>query len=538
MGNAPAANILTVVASPADEVPYLNHALVSFVPEDTTFRTNFQNSTQDWMFLDQNSHLGLVMEVGPDNWQSRLRSLGATDAEPIWTACAAFFGPLSYPDESGNRSRVTKPDVLYLGRRTSAVVSVNTFTFDTNTAGRVRVKINPAKYLYAQSSPAGSLADTTVIADGVLTVGDLADNLAAQLTAITDFAAHFTAVSDGVDTVTVTSLQPGYPLIMVATGSTPGPTFTQTVTTANVANAYRDDLIEMQNAAEFGSLLDPPRRRFYWITDLQGDDTVNAEGMAFVQNQYDPAQYTPRRDYQLLAWSTSGGRALLNVGGDSVGNFDPTANASAAGLAAVANGGTGWSRAGVHDHPRYEFLAVALLGRTIGYLPGAISFTAKVLQGDTAAARVSPLDYGDNESLTLADERRFNYYSSEGPGEDGMTKWGYLADGSYMDRPWLADYVTYFAKRDLITWMARNNIIAYTDVFLTAGASILSLAIGRIPGVIPSTISVTFAPRSAVNPANIVARVYFDYVGGGTSGGIINRFGTPSSPIPITIVDG
>jgi hypothetical protein len=49
---------------------------------------------------------------------------------------------------------------------------------------------------------------------------------------------------------------------------------------------------------------------------------------------------------------------------------------------------------------------------------------------------------------------------------------------------------------------------------------------------------VTFAPRSAVNPADIVARVYFEYVGGGTSGGIINRFGTPSSPIPITIVDG
>lgn len=537
MGNAPAVSILTTVASPVDEVPYLNHALISFVPENTTFRTNFTNSTASWMLLDPNTQQGLVAEVTADTWKSRLQSLGATSTEPIWTACAAFFGPLSVADANGNRARVTKPDVLYLGRRTSAVVSVNTFKFLTNTAGRTRVKVNPATYLYADNSPTGSLADTTVVADGVLTVAQLADALAAQLTAITAFAAHFTAVSDGIDTVTVTSLQPGYPLIMVASTSTPGPTYTQTVTTANVGNAYYTDLTEMQNAAEFGALVTPPRRRYYWITDLQGDDVVNVEGADWVQDQYDPAQFTPRRDYQFLMWSTSGGRALY-IGANLVGNFDPSSTSSAAENASEANGGAGWTRAGVHDHPMYEFLAVALLGRTIGYLPGRISFTSKVLQGETAAAMMSPKDYGDNEELTLADSRRFNYYSADGPGLDGMAKWGYLADGGFMDRPWLADYVTYVAKRDMLLWMVRNNITTYTDETLAAGAGVIAAAIATIPAVLSDTIVVTFAPRSAVNPADIVARVYFDYVGGGTSGGIINRFGTPSEPIPITIVDG
>ena len=78
MGNAPAVSFLGQVAIPADEVPYLNHALISFVPENTTFRTNFQNSTASWMLLDPNTLQGLVAEVTPDTWQSRLKSLGAT----------------------------------------------------------------------------------------------------------------------------------------------------------------------------------------------------------------------------------------------------------------------------------------------------------------------------------------------------------------------------------------------------------------------------------------------------------------------------
>src|SRR5690606_31522786 len=128
-------------------------------------------------------------------------------------------------------------------------------------------------------------------------------------------------------------------------------------------------------------------------TDLQGDDVVNAEGLAFVQNQADTASFNPPRDYQFVAWSTSGSRPVT-IGGNLVGNFDPSSTDSAAETAAGANGGTGWTRGSVHDHPRYEFLVPALLGRTIGYLPGNVAFTSQVLAGENAAAIMSPLDYG------------------------------------------------------------------------------------------------------------------------------------------------
>ena len=36
-------------------------------------------------------------------------------------------------------------------------------------------------------------------------------------------------------------------------------------------DTYEDDLDDIQTAAELGSQLDPPSRKFYWLTDLQGD---------------------------------------------------------------------------------------------------------------------------------------------------------------------------------------------------------------------------------------------------------------------------
>src|SRR5690606_25678416 len=132
-----------------------------------------------------------------------------------------------------------------------------------------------------------------------------------------------------------------------------------------------------------------------------------AEGMAFAQNQGDSAQFTPIRDYQFEAWSTSGAR-LVTIAAAQVGNFNPSATASASQVAAAANAGEGWNRAGVDDHDRYEFVAPALLGRTIGYLPGNTSFTSKVLYGGTPASRMSPRDFGDNETLTF--DRTFNFY--------------------------------------------------------------------------------------------------------------------------------
>lgn len=532
MGNNPSVSVNPTVASITQAVPFLNHALFTFVPEDSTFAANIAASTQPWVFQDPNTLEGLVLALQPDNWNSRLRSLGASETEPVWLAADAHFNQLALADANGIRQRLTRPDVLYVGRRTRAVQSENEFTFTTNTAGRVRIRVNQAKFLYTSSSPEGSLADVTVVADGVLTTAQLATAAAAALNALPDFSAHFLAVA-AVDTVTVTGDVAGYPLILNVTASTPGPTVTQAVTTANVAGDYEDDLDDIQAALEFGSLLDVPSRKAYWLTDLQGDDTVNAEGMAWVEAQF--SGNTPPRDYQFAAWSTSGDRRIT-IGGNFVGNFDPTSTDSAAQVAHEANGGTGWTRASVHDHDRFEFSVPALLGRTIGYKPGETSFTDKVLYGSTPASKMSPRDFGDNENLTNGDERSFNWYGAEGP--FGSERWGYLADGSFMDRKWLEDYIRYQVTTDLVAWKQINNITTYTDDSIAAGSSIIKFAIAKIPAVIPDTINVVSLTRDQVNPALIVARIYLDYFGSGVSGGVINKLGTPSEPIPIVITDG
>lgn len=529
MGNAPAASVSVTLASNTPAVPYLNHALITFRPQDSTFATNFAASKQDWMFLSPTTNQGLVAELTPDSWQSRLKSLGADSTEPVWLAVDAHFNQLALANSQGTRERLTKPDKVYIGRRTSAAVSVNTFEFGTNTAGTVTITVNPAKFLYSSSTPAGALAQVTVTADGVLTVGDLATAAAAALNALPDFAAHFSAAA-ALGVVTVTSLVAGYPLIIFVRSTTPGPTMTQAITTVNVASAYYDDLTEMQDAAEFGSLVDPPSRKYYWITDLQSDDEVNEEGMEWVEDQADSGTYTPIRDYQFVSWSSSGSRAIT-IGGAGVGNFNSTATASAAQTAQAANGGTGWSRGSVHDHDRFEFVGPALLGRTIGYLPGDVSFTSKVLYGGSVASRMAPRDFGDNETLTF--DRTFNWYSAEGP--LGSAKWGYLADGSYMDRKWTEDYVRYKITTRLIQWQQLNNIISYTNTTIAAGKAVIQAAMAEVPAVIPNTIGVTSLGRDEVNPANIVARVYYNYTGSGESGGVINRVGTPSDPIAIVI---
>lgn len=532
MGNNPSVSIHPTVASITQAVPFLNHAQVTFVPEDPTFLANIIASTQPWVFQNPNTLEGLVLALQPDNWDSRLRSLGATESEPIWTWADAHFNQLTVADANGQRQRLVKPDVMYAGRRTRAVPSINTFEFTTNTAGRVRIKVNPATFLYAGSTPAGSLADVTVVADGVLTVAQLATNAAAALTALPDFAAHFTAVA-ALGVVTVTSIADGYPLVLFVTASAGGPVMTQAITTANTPGDYQDDLDDVQEALEFGAGLDVPSRKAYWLTDIQMDDVVNDEGNEWVEDQF--TSNTPPRDYQFVDHSASGARRVT-IGGNFVGNFDPTSTDSAAQTAHEANGGLGWTRASVHDHDRYEFCVAALLGRTIGYLPGQTSFTDKVLYGGTPASKMSPRDFGNNETLTNSNERAFNWYGAEGP--FGSERWGYLANGSFMDRKWLEDYIRYQVTVDLVAWKQINNITTYTDATIAAGASIIKIAIAKIPAVIPDTIGVVSLERDQVNPSLIVARIYLDYFGSGTSGGIINKIGTPDSPIPIVITDG
>jgi hypothetical protein len=151
---------------------------------------------------------------------------------------------------------------------------------------------------------------------------------------------------------------------------------------------------------------------------------------------------------------------------------------------------------------------------------------------------MSPRDFADNETLTLGDSRSFNWYSAESPLGLGSAKWGYLADASYMDRKWTEDYVSYQVRVDLLMWMQINNIITYTDADIAAGAAVIKAAMVKIPAIISNTIGVTYLGRDQVNPANIVARIYYDYAGFGDGAGVINRIGTPSSPITIVISEG
>lgn len=532
MGNNPSVSVSVEVASSVPAVPYLNHALITFRPRLAAFQTAIINSTQSWVYQDPDTLQGLVIELEPDNWASRLKSLGADDTEPVWLAVDAHFNQLKVADPAtGLRERMVKPDKVYCGRRTSAVVSSTEIEFVNNTAGRTRVKVSPAQFLYAGQTPAGSLADVTVESDGALTTAQLATDLAAQLNANADFTTYFSAGAVGA-VVTITGLVAGYPLIVDLRTSTPGPTVTQTRTTANVANAYRDDLAEIQRAAETGGLLPVPQRRYYWMTDLQGDDVVNAEGHAWAQAQ-EAAVVQANRDYLFCAWSTTG-EQVITFGADTIGNFDPASTASAAAVAAAANGGGGWTRGEVDDHDRFEFLVPALLGRTIGHLPGEVSFTDKVLYGGTVASRMSPRDHGANE--TLVDDRHFNWYGAEG--SRGSFRYGYLSDGSYKDRKWLEDYARYVVTQALIQFKQLKNIVTYTDDDIKAGAGIIAGALATLPAIIADTIGVASLTRDQVNPANIVARIYFDYTGTGTSGGVINKMGTPSDPIMIVIEDG
>jgi len=525
MGNYQSANALTTVATPTTPLAFLHHALFTFVPSTSDFLAGFIASAQSWMFTSPTSGEGLVAELEPSNWQSRLKSLGATTTEPVWRAVNAHFKQLKVADGNGVRDPLIVPDKLYIGRRTRAVPSAQTVEFVNNTAGTVRVRVNPAKHIHA----AGALADVTITADGVLTTTQLAAALDAALTAVAGFSAEYTVVA-ALGVCTIESIDDGYPLIIEVIPSSPGPTMKLSVTTANIAGDYKADLDDIQEAAEYGEHLDPPTRRFYWVTDLQADDVVGLEGLAWVTDQ---EGQTPPRGYLFKPWSTTGSKAILNAGGDRIGNFDPAATDSISQLAAAALANEGYERGAIVNHDRWEFEVAGLLGRTIGYMPGAISFTAKVLYGSVADARITGRDFGDNESL--AKDRNFSWYSAEGP--RGAHKYGATPSGSFIDRPWLADYTTYLTQLRLIEWSQLRDIVTYSDDDIAAARSVVADAIAELPAVNTATINVTFKTRAQVDPDDIVNRVYSYFASYADTNGIINQIGTSENPITITLKD-
>ncbi len=529
MGNYQSANAQTTVASPTTALAFLHHACATFVPSTSGFLTGFEDSVQSWMSISPATNKGLVAELEPGNWQSRLRALGAEDDEPIWRWVGSHFKQLKVADSSGARESLTVPDKVYIARRTRAQPSLQTVTFATNAAGTVRVKINQAKYIHADETPAGSLADVTITADGVLTVTQLAAALDVALTAVTGFSALFTVVAT-VGAVAIESIDDGYPLTIDLIVSSGGPTMTLAVDTANVANDYKLDLDDIQDAAEYGALLDAPTRKFYWVTDIQFDDVVSLEGLAWVQDQ---RAETPPRPYAFMPQATSGAKVILNAANNPSGNFASAATGALSQLAAAALGGEGYKYGAVTDHDRWEFEVAGLLGRTIGYMPGQVSFTSKVLFGSTADARMSGRDFGDNE--TLAKERNFSWYSAEGP--RGAHKYGATPNGSFIDRVWLEDYCTYLVQFRLIGWMQEVDIVTYSNDDIAAARAVVAAAIAEIPAVNAATINVTFLTRAQVDPDDIANRVYSYFASFADTLGIINQIGTAEDPITITLKD-
>lgn len=532
MGNYPSVNPVTSVESPVSSAPYLQHALLTFRPSTPTFLAGFTASSASWMYRSPVTNLGLVAELTANSYAGRLKAMGATPTDPIWRAVDAHYKGLFVQAPDGSREQLETPDKVYIGRRTRAVISSQTFTFGTNTAGTVRIRINPAKYIFSDSTPTGALADVTIVADGVDAVGVLATDAAAALLAVPAFAALFNATAT-LGAVEVESLIAGFPLIVEVIPSTPGPTMSLEVTTVNTPGDYALDLDDIQTAAELGSHLDPPSRKFYWLNDTQWDDVVSLEGMEWVNDQRDTSTYNPPRDYIYVAQSSTGDKVITNSLGDGLGNFNSAATASLSQAAQAAVGGEGYYYAAVCSHDRWEFSVPALLGRTIGYLPGQVSFTSKVLFGSTANAKITGRDYADNEFL--AADRSFSWNSAEGA--NGAHKYGATPNGQFVDRPWLADYCTWLTKTELIAWMQRVNIVTYTDDDIIAGSSIIAAAVSSIPAVIASTVVVRFTRRAAVDPNDIALRVYSYYITFADTAGVINQIGTLADPITITLKD-
>lgn len=523
MGNNQLANVQAAVVAPVTPKSYQQRAGFTFSPSTALFETAFLALVaSDDVFVDANTMEPVALRLTPGTWMAKLKALGALPTEPVWRAANAYFNPSAEPASNGVSAPVTISDELYIGRRTtSAVPTIKTLTYTTNDAGVTTYYVFPSKYVFTSQTPAGALATFTVTADAVLTVTQLATAFQTAFNAAVD-PSIAVAAAGGPGESTVTSTADSYPIIILAVSSNPGPTVTQTDDTALVAGTYLADLLAITNAMERAGDTNPNAenvRRCYWWTDLQCCDAVNAEGFAFAEQQ---GALTPVRDYQFHGWSSD------------PENFDPLAASSPAQDAQAANGGEGWHRGAVFHHPRWQFDVPMWFGRCVGYEPGLINFSARRLFNPSVPDHQSQkIDYGDNESL--AQERKFNYYSSDGTA--GATKWGYLADGSFVDRKWTEDWIRRTCEEALTLFQQVNDIVTYTDDDIVAGAKVVQATVSRCFAVNPEQVTVTFRRRSEVNPNNIANRVYIDYfvVAGGR--GIINQIGTPTQPVQITVIE-
>lgn len=508
-------NFNSVLTSQVSTRPYLNAAMETFTPSTAPFLAGFIAGAE---YKDGGGE-GIASKVTVTNWESRLKAWGATEEEPIWQVCSAYFNARGAEGGAGFiPANITRPPHLIIGRRTRAVPSEVTIVFTAAGAAGTSITcdVNQAPFIYS----AGELATFTVDQDGLKTTTDLRDEMVAGLNAITAFAALYLAAPVGPATMTITSLADGFPLLVLTSATTGGPSFTQAVTTANTPGDYALDLDDLRLYVEDSD--DPstgvPGRKFFWISDSQLDDVVNEEGAQWVE---DAGEETLPRLYVFC------GESLAPE------NFDPAATASPAQDWQAAVGGVGFSRAGIFAHDLLEWFAPAALGRVIGYLPGECYFSARELYGSGKYAKITPRDQGENASL--AEDRRFNYYSAEGP--HGSILWDWISSGKRLDQRWVEAYASYQVNTDLTLWKIQKQDVTYDDDTISAAVSVIKAALLKIPGIakLPNLISVTAKRRAAVDPNLIAQRTYVDFTITCAYVGSINRFGTISQPVTITI---
>jgi len=506
----------SVLTSQVSTRPYLNAAMETFTPSTAGFLSGFIAGAE---YRDAGDE-GIASKLTVSNWEGRLRAWGADESEPIWQVVSAYFNPRG--SDVGNGpvpANITRPPHLIIGRRTRAVPSEVTVVLTAAGAAGTSItcQVNRAPFIYT----AGELATFTVDQDGLKTTTNLRDEMVAGLNAITAFAALYLAAPVGPATMTITSIADGFPILVLTTATTGGPSFTQTITTANTPGDYALDLDDLRLYVEDSD--DPvtgvPGRQFFWISDSQGDDTVNEEGAQWVE---DAGEETLPRLYVFYG-------LCLN----SAENFDPAATTSPSQNWQAAVGGVGYSRAGLFSHDLMEWTVPSHLGRVIGYLPGECYFSSRELFGSGKYAKITPRNQGDNASL--AEDRRFNYYSAEGP--RGSVLWDWISSGKRLDQRWVEAYASYQVNTDVTLWKIQKQDVVYDDDTISAAASVIKGALLKIPGIarLSNLISVTYVRRAAVDPNNIAQRTYVDFTITCAYVGSIDRFGTLSEQVTITI---
>lgn len=479
---------------------YPNRAILVFSPEDAAFEAAFLTSAtvtnSKGVVIDTG---GLVKELTINDFRGYLDAAGAPATEPIRVALEAHFSQRSYPDAFGIRASITKPDKVYIGRRTSSAVTSFVYTVTGNLDGVYVLRIG----LFGL----GEVREFKFTASGN-TVTEIRDGLIALAIADTDVTAVFSIAANGVDAIDIDTINDGVPGTVSGT-STGSPV---TVVEDTAAGTWSTDYDALVQAAEIDGAME---RLWYWVHDIQCTDVVNLAAALHIKNLADAGVTPVPRKYRYMAQSH-----------DPL-NFDPLSAGAAFVEQMLA---AGYDRSNTIHKALPEFAASAWMGRCIGYLPGAVGFANMELFGDTEPGEMTPEDYGANEGL--ADTRRFTWYASVAP--DGLTTKPYVpAAGRWVETGWKEDYYELLFNEGVRDLLALRNITTYTNADISAIRKAGEDAISGLPNVL--SVEATVVPREATPDIDIQLRVYLGLALRINVGGQIIQVGTLANPVPLII---